>query len=158
MDKTLQRFNQYYDKTEGCWEWNGSRDASNYGKFWMDGKTIPAHRASFILHHQANPDGKMVLHTCDNPRCVNPDHLVLGTHRDNVRHMMERNRFLVGEQNGSSKITADEARSIISALLAGGKVRTIARQIGRSRNLVKSIANRVTWKHIWKEFDTSKSP
>lgn len=159
MQPILERFNQYFTKqSSGCWEWQGSCTADGYGKFWMDGKNVAAHRASFILNHRKNPDGKMVLHTCDNPRCVNPDHLVLGTHRDNVLHMKERNRFLVGEQNGNSKITSDDARKIIKELLGGGKVRAVARQFGHSRNLVKAISNKMTWRHIWEEFTPPTNP
>lgn len=156
--ETLERFNQYFNKTDGCWNWTGSVSVGGYGKFWLENNTIPAHRASFILHKGQNPDGKMVLHTCDNPRCVNPDHLVLGTHHDNARHMKERGRFLVGEQNSRSKITVEEARNIIRMLLDGGKIRTIAKSLGHSRNLVKAIAEKITWKHIWKEFDGGENP
>lgn len=156
MSTTKDRFYGFFDKKQsGCWEWNGSLAIDGYGRFWMDGKTIAAHRASYILHHSPIPHGKMILHVCDNPKCVNPHHLVLGTHRDNVQHMQERGRFLVGEQNASSRITTDQARVIIKKLMEGAKVRTLAKQMGFSRNLVKGIANKITWKHVWKEFEAA---
>jgi len=156
MCKTKHRFDQYYDKTaNGCWEWNGALTLNGYGKFWLNDKTISSHRASYLIHKGEIPDDKLVLHTCDNAKCVNPDHLVLGTHRDNVRHMQERNRFLTGEKNSSCTITTDTARQIIQRLIAGGRVRTIARELGCTRATVTGIAGKVTWKHIWKEFDTA---
>lgn len=156
MDKIKQRFYQYCDKKEnGCWEWSGALTVNGYGKFWMDGKTTSAHRVSFELHKHAIPSSEMVLHTCDNPKCVNPDHLTVGTHRDNVRHMQERGRFLTGEENSASKITAEKAKEIIQRLLNGAKVRTLAKQMNVSRGIVKGIANKVTWKHVWKEFEAA---
>lgn len=152
---TQQRFEQYFTKTDSCWEWTGSLDLGGYGKFWMNRRNIASHRAAFLLYRGEIPDGKFVLHTCDNPKCVNPDHLVLGTHRDNVRHMQERGRTQVGEANRSSKLTDEQVRCIIRKVLNGAAVRTTAKEIGCSRNAVKAIANKITWKHIWREFETA---
>lgn len=75
-----------------CWIWNGAIDVCGYGRFLFAGKNTNAHRVSWILYHGSIPDGLCVLHHCDNPRCVNPDHLFLGTHTENMEDMLSKHR------------------------------------------------------------------
>ena len=91
---------------EECWEWQGSRKGGGYGSIGIKGGTVAAHRASWVLTNGAIPDNLWVLHKCDNPPCVRPDHLFLGTRLDNVRDMCAKGR------NACRELTAEDvARS-----------------------------------------------
>lgn len=89
----------------GCWEWAGCRSANGYGKMaYGDGTTTGTHRVSFEVHHGPIPDGMFVRHKCDNPPCINPDHLEIGTPAQNSRDMVERNRtrgYVTGRYGGT---------------------------------------------------------
>jgi len=87
MREVIERF---WDKVGGegpnnCWEWNGARSKNGYGRFWINGAGVHyAHRISYIMCSGPIPDGGLVLHRCDNPPCVNPEHLYLGNHSENA--------------------------------------------------------------------------
>ena len=149
----MQRFWNKVNKQEnGCWEWTASeRDGGGrgYGGFWLDGKWRKAHRASWILEHGAIPVGLHVLHHCDNPPCVNPDHLWLGTHADNVRDMHAKGRAASnpqpGESNGHAKLTEAD----VLAIRADSRYhRVIADEYGVTQPLISLIKNRKRWSHI----------
>lgn len=78
--------------TNGCWEWTGTKRGYGYGAFAYQGVTVVASRFSYELHYGPIPDGMLVLHRCDNPACVNPSHLFLGTNKDNTRDMIDKGR------------------------------------------------------------------
>ena len=89
----IQRFMKFVDETpDGCWEWNGYRSSDGYGQFTLFGKAWRAHRASHVLFTGEIPDGYFVLHSCDNPPCVNPAHLRAGTAKENAQDMVARGR------------------------------------------------------------------
>lgn len=79
-------------KTQNCWLWKAAKTNKGYGNFWNGQRLIMAHRFSYILHKGEIPDGMFVMHTCDNPPCVNPDHLVTGTPRENTLDMFKKGR------------------------------------------------------------------
>lgn len=115
-----ERFREgYVVRSDGCWEWIRSRNEDGYGIFTLYGESIGAHRASYILHKGAVLQGQVVRHDCDNRECVNPEHLLLGTQKDNIQDMHQRGRraSFAGERNGRAKLTSSEARLVEQFLL-----------------------------------------
>ena len=95
----------WHETADGCWEWSGARSRNGYGKMaYGNGTTAGSHRVSYEVHRGPIPDGLFVRHKCDNPPCINPDHLELGTPADNSRDMVERNRtrgYVTGRYGGT---------------------------------------------------------
>ena len=128
-----------------CIEWDKAKDKAGYGVSWLNGKWIRAHRKAYIQNKGEIPDDLVVRHTCDNKACVNPDHLILGTHQDNSTDMVSRDRQAKGEQVGTSKLTTEIVLIIRSM---SGSARQIAAFIGCSPTAVKDIKNKKYWKHV----------
>lgn len=130
------------DRTEGCWEWLGTRWANGYGR-------IGDKKAHRIAWERANgrpiPTGMLVCHRCDNPPCVNPAHLYLGTHRDNVRDRMERERGQRGTDVNTAKLTEEQVHEIRARCDRGEVHRTVAADFGISQVMVSLIARRKSW-------------
>ena len=80
------------EKTPSCWIWTGKRIKGGYGQMNRHGRSVLAHRFSFELANGLIPEGLLVRHSCDNPSCVNPEHLLIGTQKDNIRDCIERSR------------------------------------------------------------------
>lgn len=137
------------DGANGCWLWTGSI-SKGYGKLgaenWYD-SPLSAHRVSYEMENGKIPDGLFVCHKCDVRNCVNPDHLFLGTAKDNMQDCLSKGRFrtrtLHGEDHGSSKITAAIAREIKGA---PGKYRDIGAMFGVSSGHVWKIKSGRLWK------------
>jgi len=110
---------------EECWEWTASFLNDGYGQFWFKRKTCRAHRMSWELTHGPIPLGKQVLHHCDNPSCVNPQHLFLGTHEDNMEDKHSKGRVCAGELHGASKLTWNEVHWIRFSSLSRAELAVI---------------------------------
>ena len=99
---------RFFDKTlvgDGCWEWQGGKFSQGYGAFKYERKLWKAHRWSYVYFNDEIPDGLQVCHSCDNPGCVNPKHLWLGTHKENHQDKTDKKRAPKGTRNGRSKLT-----------------------------------------------------
>ncbi len=151
-----QRFWAKVQVGPGCWEWTGAKTSWGYGSLGVKCertiRTVGAHRLSYLLHHGEIPAGLFVRHTCDNPSCVNPGHLLLGTHAQNVEDKVRRGRLpdQRGEKNPYNKLNADAVRQILD-LLSGPsppRQKDIAAQFGVARTTIGSIKQRKNWAHI----------
>jgi hypothetical protein len=133
----------------GCWLWEGVETRHGYGQIRHNGPKIMAHRASWLIHRGEIPPGLLVLHKCDTPACVNPDHLFLGTALDNGRDRVKKGRSAAhkrsGEKSHLAKLTADAVRAIRSDIRVQ---HVIARDYGISQTAVGLIKRRERWKHL----------
>jgi len=117
-----QRLEAFFSKIvvqeSGCHEFVGARNEDGYGNFWDEGICKKAHRFAWEAFFGRIPEGKLVLHTCDNPPCCNPDHLYLGTDADNSKDKMDRGRFasVAGANNPAAFVTEDHVRDIYAHL------------------------------------------
>jgi hypothetical protein len=164
-----ERFWSKVDKSGKCWIWLAGKDRKGYGKFSIGGKYRPdgsrnsmksAHRHSFELANGPIPQhesfhGMCVLHSCDNPSCVNPEHLFLGTNEDNVRDMDRKGRRVVvshrGEQHGMAVLTEAKAREVYIRAWLGELQSSIAMDFGISIPLVSAIKTGRLWAHLTPE-------
>lgn len=138
---------------DGCWVWTGYKCKRGYGKIRINGIWKRAHRIMHELRKGPLLEGQVVLHSCDNPSCINPDHLSAGTQKDNVHDMLKKGRANrnKGERHHSSKLTDDEVREIRRRYSPGehGKgAHVLAREFGVSKPVILDIIHRKTWCHI----------
>lgn len=144
----------------GCWEWTGSVNLPPvlpYGRFTLNG-VVKAHRVSWILEYGKIPDGLCVCHKCDNPRCVRPDHLFLGTHKDNQQDCLNKGRHVVkyGRQPGtkfgvnapSARLTEPQVLEIRSKYAISKNRLELARKYNITPQAIGKIVNRKSWTHL----------
>jgi hypothetical protein len=147
-----ERFWRFVDRhgVDDCWNWTGSKEGGGYGQLSSGegGSPLRSHRLSWEIAHGPIPDGQYVLHRCDNRACCNPAHLFLGTAADNTADMMSKGRAKVGESHPDAKVTAADVLAIRDRAAAGDSSNAIARDMPLSRQAVRDIVARRTWKHV----------
>jgi hypothetical protein len=127
----------------GCWVWIGGSNNKGYGVIGTHGrKTSLATRVSWELHNGPIPDGMWILHRCDHPYCVNPDHLFLGTHQDNMADQVSKGRQTIGERNGMAKLTWKTVREIRES---DEKAVEIAKRLKISQVAISQIRSFQRW-------------
>lgn len=132
----------------GCWLWTGTGTGRfGYGGVYFNGRTEPTHRVSWVLHRGEIPSGLSVLHKCDVPRCVNPDHLFLGTRAENNHDRDSKGRqvSMKGENNGNSALTESD---VIAIRGSHQQQRSLAKQYGVSQSTIGQIKRGLTWSHV----------
>lgn len=152
LSKAFLSDREYFDARfkvveSGCWEWQAYVNALGYGEI-RRAKGTPkryAHRLAYELRVGPLPEGMEVCHKCDNPTCVNPNHLFLGTHKDNMYDMHAKRRHSHGSKSKASKLTDEK---VISILNDSRKASVIATEYSLSRSHVNDIRSGRRWAHI----------
>src|SRR3990172_29465 len=138
------------DQTGSCWLWIGPINSGNgYGRFSFEMREVYAHRVSYELHYGPIPTGRQVCHHCDNHLCVHPDHLFLGTQRENNLDRDFKDRVRHGENHASAKLTEADVIAIREAYAANQTTyRALAQQYNVSHGTISGIIGRRTWKRV----------
>lgn len=159
----LARFWAKVLKTDGCWLWLAGLNSYGYGQFWLNGKNDLAHRVSMSGSGVDIPAGMSVLHSCDNRRCVRPDHLFIGSQATNMADMKDKGRAASGRNHGSyvspdnfprgekvwtAKLTAEDVIRIREMFSAGVSYLDISHKFKIDRRHTWGIVNRRSWKHV----------
>jgi len=145
MNRVVQKIN--VGAPDECWLWRASVNSRGYGKVYVSGKLVLAHRYMLASVTGRLPDASIkALHACDVRRCCNPRHLRWGTHAENVKDAVERGALNRGEKNSQSKLSSDDVRLIRSA---GGKTRReLAKQFGVSLETIKDVKAGRSWSYV----------
>lgn len=143
----VERFWEKVNKTETCWLWMGHYRVRDYGRIKIGAQGVLAHRYSWTIANGEIPDGMAVLHKCDNPPCVNPDHLYLGTQAENARDRESRGRRTprCGETHPAAKLTPDIVLGIVRSDESGP---ALAIRHGVTRSTISSIRRGRSWNHV----------
>jgi DNA invertase Pin-like site-specific DNA recombinase len=139
------------DDPDACWEWAGSTPEPGYGRIWINGRYDGAHRAAWMIHHKREiPAGMQICHHCDNPRCVRPDHLFLGTVRDNSLDMMRKGRkpIFVGEETSNNKLTDEDVLELRRRYSNGETSTALANEFGVEGSCVTAAISGKHWGHL----------
>lgn len=142
-----------------CWDWTGRTTGMNYGHFdWgkttkrngKEKRSLIAHRVAYFLMKGEIPEGKMLMHSCDNPRCCNVNHLIPGTHKDNADDMVKKGRHacMKGINNANAMVTEEDVREIRRLHTFGNTDKQISHHFNLTPSGVKQIISRRSWKHV----------
>ena len=151
-DKFLSKY--FPEPKTGCWLWVGKTNADGYGELHSEDNEFglrSAHRYSYTIHHGHIPAKLQVLHKCDQPCCINPDHLFLGTQQENIADMDRKGRRKVGVgvRHSKARVNNEQAIAIKQEYSKGLlKQKDIAEKYGIDRSAVSAIVNNRTWKHV----------
>jgi hypothetical protein len=137
---------------DSCWEWQAETDKDGYGQFYLDGGCQQSHRVMWRISTSDSPGDDLVLHHCDNPTCVNPNHLYLGDKRDNMKDAIQRGQWEptsgAGEDNNRAKLNESDVAEIKTRLEMGHSHKSIAEDYPTSASNISSIATGDTWEWV----------
>jgi len=157
FERLKKSFEKNVIRKEGCWDWKGSIAKGGYPVMTCRKQIGPdrGHRASWVIHKGAIPEGMYVCHTCDNPICTNPEHLWIGTHKENNDDKVRKCRqsklpppYKRGSENGSAKLSDYQVKEIKKLIEKGLTSRDIGKQYGVSKTTILRIKRGENWKHI----------
>lgn len=165
LNSDITRFWKKVQRTDYCWTWTGRPNEKGYGRFGINYRNVFAHRFSWLITHGDIPEGLNVLHKCDNPICVRPDHLFLGTIADNNEDMRSKGRAapmpktpnigrfqrggrMSGENHHLARLTANDVLEIRNLRATGTRLRVLAQRFGVSEANISQIAKRKVWKNV----------
>lgn len=147
----IERFFEKVEKTSSCWLWKAHKNQKGYGMFHYK-KDMSAHKFSYLLHKGDVPKTMFVCHKCDTPSCVNPEHLWLGTNKENVQDSKDKGRNIRptarGSLNHNSKLDETSVREIKNLLKEGMNKKEISRRFKISYPTILNIWNNKIWKHV----------
>lgn len=136
-------------KSDDCWEWTSGFDHFGYGRMHVKGSVVDVHRLSWALANGPIPEGMCICHKCDNPPCVNPSHLFLGTDADNIHDRDAKGRTQRGMRRTSAKLSDGDVIEIRRAYADGeGNQHELGRSFNVTQQTIWSVVHRVTWTHI----------
>lgn len=144
------RLDNHKQIPSGCWEYQGYLATNGYGRFSVGGIKVYAHRASYAFHFLQEPGEFLVCHSCDNPTCINPGHLFLGTCKDNMQDMIKKGRGSDqgGMKNGNCKLEEKDVIEIRRLSALGLNNTQIAKRYGIKHGTVYAIKTRKSWAHV----------
>lgn len=149
-----KRFSEKFIKgsEDDCWNWAGAKKRKGYGAMKLSGDSVSAHRIAYFLSEGAIPEGLYVCHRCDNPACVNPSHLFLGTPLQNTQdmHSKGRQRYVgqKGRRNPRAELSEKQVKKIIGLIAKGHTNKAIAQRFGVSHSTVSLIRLGKSWSEI----------
>lgn len=144
----LDSFWKFVDRAGGddaCWPFTGFIRPDGYGSVHWDGKSRYPHRVAYALAGNDLAAGRVVRHTCDNPSCCNPAHLLIGSHKDNMQDAVRRGRIATGERQGAAKLTRENVGTIRKRIAEGISLRRIGAEFGVSWYPIFCIKHGRTW-------------
>ena len=146
------RFMRFIDASGSCHVWTGSSDPHGRGRFALRRYPTLAPRVAYRIANDRDPGALSVLHRCDNPRCVNPAHLTLGTQSDNLKDAASKGRTARGSKNGqcrkAGKLNEHNVREIKRAIMAGAKTSSLAAQYGVGQSQISNIKSNSKWSWV----------
>lgn len=137
-------FSRFKIMENGCWQWQSNADKDGYGMLSIGNQNIRAHRFSYEHHIGQIPKGLLVCHKCDNTGCVNPEHLFIGTAKDNAQDALKKGRHYICEKNGRSKLTIQDAEVIRKSTLSGPR-------LGEIYGVTRATINRIKRGEAWQK-------
>jgi len=143
-----EKFWSSVDTKYDCWTWRYSKDKDGYGKEKRNYRDIRAHRLSYEMHIGPIPKGMFVCHRCDNPSCVRPSHLFLGSAKDNSQDSVNKHRISHGERRPCSKLKSYQVLQIKEYLNSGCTLKELAKRYHVSTSTISLIKTNKSWRHV----------